>query len=351
MTTTPPFSESPIASDGSRAMALDGKGAGRLVSVEAVVGVTQAGGLVWLHIPETAGAAFRLREAVAAPDKVVDFFGHPPDQPRLVAVADGLIMTLRGVEMPSGPADVLTPSIKFWFAPGRLVTAGSPLPEAIREMQADLEAGVGPTGPAGFLGRLALLLIRDLGPVLDGDSGTLDVLETRVLTREVDHIGHELGQVRLRVLRLHRHLSPQRTLLHELLQEHGRHRVGTGDALETLREASERVDDRLERLEGLREHCGALQEALADLQSQRMNNALYLLSLYTALFLPMGVLTGLLGINLAGIPGEKSPWGFWVVCVLLFLLGAVGYLVFRKFGLLQPVNDADASPTSTSYTP
>ena len=39
----------------------------------------------------------------------------------------------------------------------------------------------------------------------------------------------------------------------------------------------------------------ALQEALADLQSQRMNNALYLLSLYTALFLPMGMLTGLLG--------------------------------------------------------
>jgi zinc transporter len=69
-----------------------------------------------------------------------------------------------------------------------------------------------------------------------------------------------------------------------------------------------------------------------------MNNALYLLSLYTALFLPMGVLTGLLGINVAGIPGDKSPWGFWVVCLLLLLFGVGGYVVFRKLGLTQPVS-------------
>lgn len=343
MTTIMPANDSPLSPDAPWAMVLDGRGAGHLVSADTVGSVIQAGGLVWMHIAETSAAASRLGELISAPDKVVGFFGHPPDQPRLVAVGDGLIMTLRGVEMPSGVADFLMPSIKLWFAPGRLVTAGSPMPQAVREIRADLQAGAGPTGPADFLGRLALLLIRDLGPLLDGDSEALDLLETRVLTRQADQLGRELGQIRLRLLRLHRHLSPQRTLLHELLQEHGRHRAGTGEALATLREASERVDDRLERLEGLREHCGALQDSLADLQSQRMNNALYLLSLYTALFLPMGVLTGLLGINLAGIPGEKSPWGFWVVCLILAFLGVVGYWVFVKIGLLKPVSDSGST--------
>ncbi len=315
-------------------LVLDGKGSATPASPTAA----PSGPLTWLHIPAGDASRSLLDQLGGLPPKVVDYFARPDEQARLVAINDGLLMTLRGVEQPPGHQAVALPAIQAWIGPDRLVTAASPPPEGIREIYADLQAGVGPSSVAGLLGRLALLLVRDLGSLLDEQSGALDLLETRVLTREVDHLGQEVNQIRLELLRLHRHLSPERTLLHELLQEHGRHRLGTEATLATLREASERVDDRLERLEGLREHCGALQEAVADLQSQRMNNALYLLSLYTALFLPMGVLTGLLGINLAGIPGEKSPWGFWVVCLLLVLLGVAGYLVFKRIGLTQPVS-------------
>lgn len=317
---------------------VDARGGARWAPLDALSSAAASGSLTWLHLPAGEAGTSVLSGIAGLPPKVADYFARPADQTRLVNLGEGLLTRLRGVEQPPGADEVALPEMQVWIEQNRVVTAASQLPAAIRELHADLMAGAGPCGPADLLGRLALLLIRDLGSVLDQQSGELDLMETRILTRKPDHhLGRRLNRIRLDLLRLHRHLSPQRTLLHELLQEHGRHRLGAEDALASLREASERVDDRLARLEGLREHCGTLQGALSDLQAQRMNDALYLLSLYTALFLPMGVLTGLLGINVAGIPGEKSPLGFWIVCLLLVLLGVVGYVIFQKMGLLKPM--------------
>jgi zinc transporter len=335
MTTTSALT--PSQPEAPWSVVFDTKGGAQPAPLETADGAAAIGPLTWVHLHPGDSDHFLLSQVGKLPSKVMEYFAQPAGQARLVAVADGLLMTLRGLEQPPGGLPAELPSIQVWLGRNRVVTSASPVPAAIREIYSDLMAGAGPKGPADFLGRLALLLFRDLGPLLDDNSGALDLLETRILTREVDHLGRELNTIRLNLLRLHRHLSPQRTLLHELLLEYGRHRLGPEETLSTLREASGWVDDRLERLKGQREHCGALQEALADLQSQRMNNALYLLSLYTALFLPMGVLTGLLGINLAGIPGEKSPWGFWIVCLLLVLFGAAGYWVFKKLGLTQPI--------------
>lgn len=339
-----------VAPDAPWIVLLDRKGGGRSLPRESVAEGISGDAFVWVHAPAVDAAAGILRSLGGVPEGLAEVFSRPPELPRLLAVGDGFSMTLRGVESPSGPPDVRLGSLRVWLDARRFVSVGAQVPPSIREIVGDLEAGAGPTGPADLLGRVVLRLIRDLGAVLDADSAALDMLESRILTRQTDHLDQELNQVRLRLLRLHRHLSPQRTLVHELLQEHGRHQLATGDGLSTLKEASDRMEDRLERLDGLREHCGALQDALTDMRSQRMNDALYLLSLYTALFLPMGVLTGLLGINVAGVPGEKTVWAFWLVCGILVVLGILSYLVFRRMGLMQSVRRDQAASGGDSGT-
>jgi Mg2+ and Co2+ transporter CorA len=42
-----------------------------------------------------------------------------------------------------------------------------------------------------------------------------------------------------------------------------------------------------------------------------------LLSVVAAIFLPLSLLTGLLGINVDGIPGAGQPWAFWAVVAVL----------------------------------
>jgi zinc transporter len=58
------------------------------------------------------------------------------------------------------------------------------------------------------------------------------------------------------------------------------------------------------------------QEQIASRQSERMNDAMYRLTVVATVFLPLRFLTGLLGINVAGIPGTHDPYAFWLVCLV-----------------------------------
>lgn len=61
-----------------------------------------------------------------------------------------------------------------------------------------------------------------------------------------------------------------------------------------------------------------------------MNKAMYVLSIVAAIFLPLGLLTGLLGINVGGIPGTENRWAFTLIAVALVFI-AIGLLVwFRR---------------------
>ena len=66
------------------------------------------------------------------------------------------------------------------------------------------------------------------------------------------------------------------------------------------------------------------QEELLSRLSDQMNTRMYVLSVVAAIFLPLGFLTGLLGINVGGIPGADNPSAF-----LLFLVFLVGIVVLQ----------------------
>jgi zinc transporter len=83
-----------------------------------------------------------------------------------------------------------------------------------------------------------------------------------------------------------------------------------GDAL-LLREAGDRLQRLLEDLDAAREHATLLQEEVFSVQNEAINDRMYLLAMISALFLPLGFLTGLFGINVGGLPGVEDPAGFW----------------------------------------
>lgn len=98
--------------------------------------------------------------------------------------------------------------------------------------------------------------------------------------------------------------------------------------LDLIQDITKHVED----LDGVRERAIIIQDEISNQLSEQMNRTMFQLSLIAATFLPLGFLTGLLSMNLAGvpIPGASAPWAFWIVCTLLFVVGGVAVLVFRR---------------------
>jgi zinc transporter len=97
-----------------------------------------------------------------------------------------------------------------------------------------------------------------------------------------------------------------------------------------LREVAERTARFVEDIDSARERAAVTQEELNNRLSEQMNKAMYLLSIVAAIFLPLGLLTGLLGINVGGIPGSESKWAFSLVTILLVCLAAFLVAWFKK---------------------
>jgi Mg2+ and Co2+ transporter CorA len=97
-------------------------------------------------------------------------------------------------------------------------------------------------------------------------------------------------------------------------------RVRSRDVLEHI----ERVLTHVRRLEASSET--AVQMHFSE-QSNRTNNIMRALTVLTAIFLPLNLVTGFFGMNFEGLPLIHSPTGFWVVFTIMLFLG-VGMSVF-----------------------
>lgn len=97
-----------------------------------------------------------------------------------------------------------------------------------------------------------------------------------------------------------------------------------------VRELTERTSRFVEDIDSARDRAAITQEELNNRLSEQMNKAMYLLSIVAAIFLPLGLITGLLGINVGGIPGAENKLSFLIVTVFLVVLAVILVGLFKR---------------------
>ena len=288
--------------------------------------------LLWVNLDRNAAEARQWLEQASGLDPlVVQALLQEDTRPRLTVHGDGLLVILRGVNLNPGedPEDMV--SIRLWMDDRRLVSLhGKPL-RAVAELREALGRGYRPTGTGDLLATLAERLTLLMGPVLHELDDRLDEMEESLLADVQRAARAHLIALRRRGIILRRYIAPLRDVLSRLALE----RVpGLNEADRArLRECWDRVVRYVEDLEALRERATVAQEELASRLSDQMNRNMYFLTLVATLFLPMGFVTGLLGVNVGGIPGSEDPLAFVWLCLSLGGLGAAvaGFFYLRRW--------------------
>ncbi|WP_377513124.1 CorA family divalent cation transporter [Octadecabacter sp. R77987] len=137
----------------------------------------------------------------------------------------------------------------------------------------------------------------------------------------------DLAPLRRQVIKLRRHVGPQTAALHDLA------RLETAlfpRALRAaLRDSANRATRTDEELHEVRERLTALADHMHMAQTTRMGRNSYVLSVIAGIFLPLGVITGLFGVNLAGMPGADQPWAFAALCIAMGVIILAGWALLR----------------------
>jgi len=310
---------------------LDGHGGGREVGWPAVREWKPSSGLLWLHLDYTRPDAQEWMRKESGVDPVLAESLLLEDvRPHSLFTSDGLMVVLRGVNLNPGQEREDMVAVRMWIEEHRVITLRHRHLLSIDDLRDQIGRGTGPVSPGTFLVDIADLLVTRMAGVIADVEDTVDRLDEHVATGESRELRTRLAHVRREAILLRRYLSPQRDAMSRL---YGEPVEWLDDTLRMrLRGIADRTLRYVEDLDAARERAGVGQEELASRLAEQTNNRMYLLSIVAALFLPLGFVTGLLGVNVAGIPGTEHPGAFIVVCLLLFLLALLQLWIFKRRG-------------------
>jgi len=318
---------------------LDGKGSGTPLDWSEANKWTPEQGSVWIHLDCTnVNTETWLRDHSKLDTFVIDGLLAMETRPRCDWYEDGVLLVLRGVNLNPGadPDDMV--SIRIWIDQHRVISTRLRRLLAVEDVRQQLAAGKGPISTGHLVARLAACLTDRMMPTIEDLSDQVDALEDQLINidgsekQALREVRFKLANIRRLAISLRRYITPQREALTRLSQLDEK---WLDDRMRgRMRETVDRVTRITEELDEVRERSALIQDELISRISQRMEHTMYVLTVVATIMLPLGFLTGLLGINVGGIPGAETKWAFWAVTGGMAVVIAIETILFKRLKIL-----------------
>lgn len=290
------------------AIALGPDGKGHVTDpATACAGRTDPNTLIWVHFDGREDETLHwLQEHGALPDTVAYALTAVETRPRCEQIGAGALVNLRGPADDPEDGDPLV-SIRLWLEKGRVLSVSYRRLADIELMRAQMEAGT-IRDPGDLVSRLAVSITKRLDPVIAELGDLVDECETSLRPELAFETRRKIADARSDAIVYRRFIVPEREALQTLagLQVEW---LEADDRLH-IREAADRFARMAEELESVRERSALIHEQLTDLRAELIDSRSLLISVVALVFLPLTFLTGLLGMNVDGIPFAHEPWAF-----------------------------------------
>lgn len=310
------------------ALLLDGRGGARTLPWNEVLEWTPGQGCLWLLFnfedPETVNW---LAKESGLNEIAVSALTSEETRPRCLTRGERLLLTLRGVNLTPGAAPEDMVSLRIWSDGEKVIGTRRRRLLSTQDILAELEAGKGPVDAAELLVDWIDRIVWRMNETIEDYEDHVLELEDAILGGATEGMRSKLAQLRKRTISIRRYLSPQREAMNRLvtesipwLDEHRRLH---------LREINDRLIRYIEAIDEVRDRAALAQEELSSRVSEQLNERSYVFTVVATIFLPLGFFTGLMGINVGGMPGVNDTKAFWIVVGLCLGITGLAALLLR----------------------
>ena len=308
-------------------LVVDGR-AKRIAPEEA--SVYEGPGFIWTHVESEGDLDLPFPMLVDVPDVAANALVATETRPRCDRIGNGAIVNIRGPAVEgSGGSDRLV-SIRMWARKGRVDSVTRRPLAATASVLAQMEGGK-LLDPGDLVTAYAREISATLDPQVADLGDQLDDCESELQDGNKFRLRSVITRIRSEAIAFRRFVAPDRDALTGLAG-HDFDWLEEDDRLH-IREAADRFARMAEELESVRERSALLHEQLTDLRAEEIDQRALLISVVAFIFLPLTFITGLLGMNVEGIPDARDPFAFWwvvVVCILIGL-GVLAWFVRRQW--------------------
>lgn len=316
----------------------------RVVVFDAEGGV-RSGGEELVFEPLPSGAAIWID--LEGPDKrfegwLHDWGFHPlaiedtftlQHQPKVEEYGDTMFVIVRGLDfnVDRGPADdIRTQKLAAFLSRHRLVTMHRAPMRSLATVCDRLETSqrAFPGGPVQVLWSIYDEMMDHYFPLVDEIGVEIEKLEERV----VQHPEHaQLASVltlRRKLSTLRRIMLPHRQVFGHLANS--RFEVIDATAALNFRDTQDNVLRLADALEQQRDMLTNVKDTYLSVVAQRTNEIMRVLTVFSAIVLPLSLVAGVYGMNFRHMPELEWRWGYPLVLLGMAALAAGLLLWFRK---------------------
>lgn len=309
---------------------INGNGKGIVLEEQAISTAIKGNALTWVHldanVPES--RIWLEQELTYLDNIIINALLVDETRPRTLEFDEGALMIFRGMNLNEDgePEDMI--SVRLWVDAHRIITVQRRPLKAIKDIQGRLKSGKGPKNAGDFVTMLSAHLFERMEPVLTELDERTDNIEERVLDCPSISERQEIVDIRKQAIMFRRYIAPQRDVMTYL-------RTSEMEWLDQMhkrriQESLDRVVRYVEDLDAIRERAQIVKDELGSVLADKLNKNMYVLSVVAAIFLPLGFLTSLMGINTGGIPGIDNENGFWIFSGMLAVVVTLQTLLFKK---------------------
>ncbi|MBY0520675.1 MAG: zinc transporter ZntB [Sphingomonas sp.] len=284
--------------------------------------------LLWVHLStnDDAAKAWLIEKAEIA-EYIVESLTATETRPRCDQIAEGAFLNLRGRSTEEMSMSDPLASVRIWAVAGRVYSV-TRHPLTAMDLVIEAVAGGAIRDPGDLIAEFAAAITTELDPEVADLGDLLDDCEADLDADRVFELRRQVTKVRVQSIGYRRFLAPQRAAIEKLaalpvawLQDEDRMHLSA---------AADRAARMAEELDSIRERSALMHEALTDLRAEQIDQRALIISVVAMIFLPLTFLTGLLGMNVEGIPYAKEPWAFDGVVAICVAVGVGISLYFIR---------------------
>lgn len=291
-------------------------------------------GLAWVHLDGNSKQSKKWleREVSYLDHLIIDALFAEETRPRIIEFENGMLIILRGVNLDSKSEEEDLASIRLWVDGSRIISIQKRNFSAIYNVAKKIDQGKKIKNSPEFLYNLIYENLLLIAPLINGLNDKMDEVEDKMAVANSDNsLRESVASIRKKVAIFKRYILPQKDVLSHL-KSHDSDWIDDW-ARRHFQENHDQITHIIEELDEARDRSQIVHEEISNSIADRLNKSMFKISLVASIFMPLGFVAGLFGMNVGGIPGGTNPNGFYItlLCMILALVATVWMMKEKKW--------------------
>jgi len=252
-------------------------------------------------------------------------------RPKFEEYDAGVFIIIKALHFDKERRKITTEQVSIFFSDGVLISFQESEDDLFHEIRQRIQNDRGRIRRRGadYLA-YALLdnIVDNYYVVLEEVDNLVELLEEEIILKPTTKIKQDIHSLKRELLVVRKSIGPLREAVSRFTKTESS--VVAENTLLFLRDLYDHTIQIMDSNEAYRDMLNSLQDLYLSEISFKMNQVMQVLTIITTIFVPLGFLAGLYGMNFEYIPELKFRYGYFVLLGIMFLIVLTSLLFFRK---------------------